>query len=343
MESDEPWYLFFHFAAPILTVMATYVPVTAGVVATVFFCVHLWMRPGDLDGFQATIAFSAAVLLTHLRWIPSLLLTAVTFGATWFAMRIHTPVDFASPYALLLYDWVRNSALALAAAAVETRFRKTMTQREEAARAHERALRSERLRFAVDTHDTVSQGLARQSRMIALLADTTRPDERNQILSELSFTNDETQEQIRSYLSSLHDTTDPQRERLTPGHGRSLQAMQESLQRAAEACGLHLRASQRIPPDALPVATLDALRLMARELTTNMIKHAPAKSACTLNLDFDSETRQFLLTSTNPMRSRDNASIEPPRSLAARARALGGTCVVTVDEGSYKVFVTIPR
>jgi len=343
MESTDPLYLFFHFAAPLLAVVATYFPLAAGLTAAGLFCLHLNVSPEDLDAFQGTMVFCVAVLLTHLRWRSAIAITALAFGSSWLAMFVHAPVGFASSYGLVFYDWLRSAVLALTAAAVEVRFRRTIRQREEAARAHEREIRSQRLRFAADTHDTVSQGLARQSRMIALLANENLTEEKNTLLSELSFTNDETQEQIRNYLSQLHDVDHPHSGRPPHSRIRGLQTLRESLQRAAEAGGLRLTVRQEIPPEAVTDQSFEVLRLVARELTTNMIKHAAPGSECALDLAFDRPTNMFRFSSANPVRSSASPGVETPRSLAARARDLGGTCTVGVREDIYRIEVTIPR
>lgn len=342
MESFAPPYLVLHFLAPLLGIAATVFPLTSGIVSAFLFLLQLAVYPEYLDGFQAPMAFSAAVLLTHLRWRSSLFLTAVTFASTWAATVSNAPIEFATPYEILLYEWGRNSVLALAAAALEFRFHQSVEERESSARAHEREIQSERVRFAADAHDTVSQGLARQSRLIALLAGNNCAATRNEIQSELSFTNDETQEQIRSYLSNLqrNDASPDERPAFDPT--QAVFAMCESLQRASEAGGIELRLHQSIPPDSISVEAFEQVRLSARELTTNMIKHAAPEVPCRLDLELDQTTRVITLTSSNAVEEAPSAEVRPPRSLAVRAFNLGGSCSVRVQDHIYRVSVVFP-
>lgn len=340
MESTEASYLAFHFLAPFLTIAATVMPFAAGLASAGLFFLHLSLRPDDIDPFQSTMLFSAAVLLTHLRWKRALLIAAVGFALSTVADLVGAPVGFAVPYDLLLFMWIQNSVLALAAASVEVRLKREVEHREEAARAHERQLASERVRFAVDTHDTVSQGLARQSMMIGMLRDAAGSQERSGVLAALSLANDDTQEQIRSYLDGLRlgDTAGPSDVDLS----RALLSMRESLQRAGEAGGLELRIDQRVPEGAIPEARFDDVSMTARELVTNMIKHAPMGSACALDLHVDAVTRTVHFASRNPFDGSEDDQVHAPRSLSVRAHRLHGTCSAWIVGGEYRVSVTLP-
>lgn len=342
MESADPPYIALHFMAPLLGIAATVFPLASGIASASLFAAQLASYPEYLDGFQASIAFSAAVLLTHLRWRASLFLTAIAFVTTWAATVTHAPVEFATPYEILLYEWARNSVLALAAAALEFRFRRLVTQREAAARDHERDIQSQRVGFAVDAHDTVSQGLARQSRLIALLAKTNGCISRKEILGELSFTNDETQEQVRSYLSRLqHEGASPApQSEFNLKHAVS--ALIETLHRAAEAGGLSLHIRQNIPPDSLPKGAFEQVQLAARELVTNMIKHSTVGAPCLLEMDIDRTAHAVTLVSSNSIENSPNDEFRTPRSLAIRAFDLGGSCEVAVKDCNYQVSLAFP-
>lgn len=342
MESTEASYLVFHFLAPLLTVAATTAPLASGMVSAGFFCLHLVLRPDDIDPFQSTVLFSAAVLLTHLHWRRALLVAAIGFSLTAVADALGAPAGFATPYDLLFFGWIQNSVLALAAASVEVRLRLEIERREEAAQVHERQLASERLRFAADTHDTVSQGLARQSMMIGMLRDAADPRERSSILGALSLANDDAQEQIRSYLERLRVGGGADASRANSDLSHAMRSMRESLQRAAEAGGLELQIDQRIPEGAIPSARFDDVRMTARELVTNMIKHAPMHSACTLAIHLEADTNTVQFVSRNPSTGVGDGDVPAPRSLSARAYGLQGSCTARVEGGEYVTKVTLP-
>lgn len=350
MESQEPLYLAFHCLCAALMAAAAFAPLGAGILAGLSFLAFLAAYPEYLDRFQLVIAFGAAVLLARRQWIPSLLLTASCFALTAFSDSI-APLH-AMPYGLLGYVWLRNSLIALAAAAVETRLRREIRLREQAARDHERAelrreqtrqeheleLQRERIGFAVDAHDTVSHGLAQQSSIIRLLSATRDEREAKHLLSELALANFDVRRRLRAYLSRLNHantgtappSSDPDRE---------LQDLADALRRAAEVGGIPLHVDLDLPSSVVQSPRFGDISQALRELTTNMVKHAADSGDCVLTARMDSESGDAMVDSLNRV---DGTIAEPPRSLALRAEALGGSCETRSGEGMYRVTVRLP-
>jgi len=336
-ESDEPLYLLFHFGSRALFLVAAFLPFWGGLLAVVLFIGFMTLFPDFLNPFQEPLQFSAAVLLSRLRWVISLSWTALAFGLSWLAYTV-TP-DVAMPYELLVYGWLMGSLLALTGAFLEARIKREIELRAEAGREHERQLQRERIGFAVNTHDTVSHGLATQAAMIRLLSVEHDARAARHLLSELSMANDDTQRQLRSFLAELRDDHGELRRAAAEPEGELQQAV-DSLRRAAETGGIRLRIDADLPAAEISPELLDDARFVLRELVTNMVKHSTDSEGCELSARLETDdTRNLVFRSRNPA---DAAAAVVPRSLSLRTESRGGSCLARLDGQNYCVEVRLP-
>lgn len=330
-ESDEPLYLLFHYGSRLSFLVAAFFPFWAGPMSVALFLVFMALFPDFLNPFQEPLSFAAAVLLSRLRWITSLIWTAGVFGLSWIAYQ-WTP-EVAMPYHLLVYSWLMGSLLALTGALLERRIHREIELRTQAGREHERQLERERVGFAVNAHDTVSHGLATQAAMIRLLSAEKDQQSVRHLLSELSMANDDTQQQLRSFLAELRDDHGELMRAAAEPEGELEQAA-ESLRRAAESGGIRLSLDLDLPPAALPPELLDDTRFVLRELVTNMVKHSTAPENCEVSARLETGDEPILVfRSRNPSRRGREST---PRSLSLRAEARGGVCEAR-HEGEYYV------
>lgn len=336
-ESQDPLYLVFFYGARALYLVATFLPFSAGLAGMALLLVFMALFPEYLNPMQEPVEFAAAILLSQMRWVPWIVLLLAVIGQNVLAFVV-TPM-VAMPYWLLGYTTLRNTLLALAGAAGERRLRREIALREQAARGHERQLQRERTGFAVDTHDTVSHGLATQAAMVRLLAAEKDEGERRQLLSELSLTNDEIQHQLRVFLAKLRADEGVLRSPAADAE-EEFRRTGETLRRAAESGGIRLEMEIDLPPRSLPAAMLDQLAFIMRELVTNMVKHTSGSDGCRLSVGLSrDDSGVLLIESVNPS---DAAEATTPRSLSLRASALDGSCSASCRDGSYRVAVRLP-
>lgn len=340
-ESEEPLYLVFYWAATVLILATGFIPLISGVISAALFLAFVTLFPENLGLFQLPIEFSAAVLLAHLKWKQSLALTAICFTLT--AIGNAVTEGHATPYSLLFYLWMRNSLLALVAALVQVRLEKEISLREHAVRDHEKAnqqhelqLQKERVQFAVDVHDTVSHGLARQSNIIRILSTSPSKRDRSHLLSELVLSNSDTHYQLRSLLIRLNEigrgTVIP------PTADHELHSLKESLQRAAEAGQLQLQLNVDLPADVISSHQFNSVKQSLREMLTNMVRHTEGPQVH-LSASTNIKSRQVVLESRNPSNETES---KIPKSLAMRAEIVEGTITADLLGGEFLVRIQIP-
>lgn len=238
---------------------------------------------------------------------------------------------------------MRNSLLALVAALVQVRLEKEISLREHAVRDHEKAnqqhelqLQKERVQFAVDVHDTVSHGLARQSNIIRILSTSPSKRDRSHLLSELVLSNSDTHYQLRSLLIRLNEigrgTVIP------PTADHELHSLKESLQRAAEAGQLQLQLNVDLPADVISSHQFNSVKQSLREMLTNMVRHTEGPQVH-LSASTNIKSRQVVLESRNPSNETES---KIPKSLAMRAEIVEGTITADLLGGEFLVRIQIP-
>lgn len=336
-ESDEGGYLLFFATSLALFVVAAFRPLIAG-----FACIGLHLAftlvyPIFLNPFDIPIEFAAAVLMAQWRWKTSLAVWAAAFGLTWLSHLLAPEV--AMPYNLVLFGVLQYSAIALAAAYAERRINREVVLRTDVARKHERQLIEERIGFAVEAHDTVAHGLATEASIMQLLAPHVQDSQGRRLLGELSLTNGEVQQELRSFLTDLGagEAAIP-----TTGSGaeNELRRTLDSLRRAAELTGLDLDVRNTLAPGVLDSTRVREMRFILRELVTNMVKHASREGGCLLSVRLDPESeRTLVMESSNPCGHSEPGA---PLSLSLRADALGGSCEARREASTYRVTVSIP-
>lgn len=333
-ESDDPLYIVLSVIAMMSTVAATYIPTITAAVAVCLYLVFAFRFPELLNPYQQALLISSAILVSKFKWLRAALVIATLLGLTALAHGF-TPLA-ATSFNLLLLSVIAYSVLAIALGLFELRIRREIELRERGAREHERKLQSERIGFAIDTHDTVSHGLATQGALIRLLSREQDERERHRLLGEFAMINGDTQLQLRALLARLGDVQEG-RVPTDRDPGQELRQAAETLRSAAEVGGITLEVDLNFTGAQLAPATLDDVKLLMRELVTNMVKHSEGEGLCTLRGGVADGL--LTLTSKNPA-SRVDAAI--PRSLSTRSASLGGTCETRIEEGTFVVSLRIP-
>lgn len=337
-QSFEPLYLLFHIASRALLLASTFFPVSAGLAGAAFYLLFLWAYPDYLNTFDAPMQFAAAVLLASGRWVVSLLLTALAFVTIGIGLEVQP--ELGMPYSALVYNWVYYSLLGLVGAFLSSRISRETELREQAGREHEQQLQRTRLSYAIDTHDTVSHSLAAQAGIIRLLALEQDPLAAKRLLGELALANGEAQAQLRALITRLSATGEPEEEAVRSVPGLELRRTVERLCETAEIAGFSVEFSAGELPEAIPAETFGELTLLARELVTNMVKHASDRAG-RLDIAVDADGQGGIVRMASRNREGTGRAAEP-RSLSSRAAALGGSCEVERHGDELAVTVAIP-
>lgn len=333
-ESTEPLYVGFSLSALVLMVASTYIPTATAVVAVPLYVTFALLFPQLLNPFLQAIVFSSAILMSKFQWVRSVVIAALLVVLNLLMHEIAP--EAAISLDLTLFNWIAYSVLAVALGLFELRIRREIELRERGAREHERRLQSERIGFAIDTHDTVSHGLATQGALIRLLSREQDERERHRLLGEFAMINGDTQLQLRALLARLGDVQEG-RVPTDRDPGQELRQAADTLRSAAEVGGITLEVDLNFTGSQLPPALLDDVKLLMRELVTNMVKHSEGAGVCTLRGGVADGL--LTLTSSNPTSCAEAAT---PRSLSTRSAALGGTCETRIEAGTFVVSLRIP-
>ncbi len=337
-ESTEPGYLGLVALSVATLLGAAFAPIPFGLAALLGYLVFAISYGEFLNPFITSVVASLVVLLTKFRWRIFWLFTALLFTANFVAGSLSAVASGIENAAVLFFIWLLGSLLGISAGAFERMIRREISKREELARHNERQLDQLRLRVALDTHDTVSHGLAAEAAIMRMLAADPQADlEKDSRLTELALVNAHTQQQLRLLLARL--TADSTAKQAPVNIRMDLQRAAELIRAATEAGGYNLQIEIEPLPEAVAQPLQDTALFVLKELATNIVKHSAVAEDCSIHVSADQAGAELLLRSSNPV-THDLTKI--PRSLQARVRAAGGSCSVENRDGRYIVTVLLP-
>lgn len=209
LEAPDPLYWAFQVLAAILLVALCFTPVIAVSVGLILFVVFVLTYPDFVNPFQTVGEAVVAFLLSQRRLRLFFLFSALLFGVGILPTSLGLWGGEREPLTTLSFGWLLAVILGLVAAGFERRIQAEISRREGLSRTHERKLERMQLEMALDTHDTVSHGLAAGSAIVMMLGVDARLEGRSDgKLTELVLVNAHTQQQLRVLLSRLTDDPD---------------------------------------------------------------------------------------------------------------------------------------
>lgn len=340
MESSNPQYVAFQVLGAILIVSVCFVPLTAGLMGLVLFVVFGITFPEFVNPFPTVAEAAIALVLSQLRIRSFSLLTLLLFGI----VVAHTAVGIwegdGESLFTMAFEWLLAVILGLVAAAFERRIQSEILMRTAQARSHERNVERMRLELALDTHDTVSHGLAAEAAIIRMLGVETRMEDRSDSrITELALVNVHTQQQLRVLLARL--TGDPDGRRTMRAFDVEMLKAAEMIGSATEAGGFDIGIRVEALPSDVPAETLETAQFILKELATNMVKHSSATSSCAISVEQVEKQMEIWIEfeASNPALQ---APTRTPRSLSARVERAGGRLSTSHDEGMFAIKVAIP-
>lgn len=327
--------------AGLLVIVSAFVPrltLVAGILGTFVF---MAVEPGLVNPFNLDVLIAGGVLLTYRRYR----LWAVAVIGLILEVLVGKMVDATSGSTSVAQDTLLVSVLVfvlcLGAGLGEARIQGEIARREDAVRRHEHELSRLRIEVAIDTHDTVSHGLATQAAIIRVLGQEAAaghgPDVRT--LSELGMVNDRSQRQLRQLLSRLRGEDEQDR---GTDLGEALRSVAGAITAGAVAGGFALEIRIGALPSAVPAPLVDAAQKLLTELATNVFKHARTDAPCEITVDAVPGDGGAALQLASHNAVAPSAGFTP-RTLTRRAELLGGSCEVRCSGGeSADVLVRIP-
>ncbi|WP_156954060.1 sensor histidine kinase [Brachybacterium phenoliresistens] len=336
-----PGYVALSVIAGLLVIVSAFLPrltLVAGILGTFAF---MGVDPDLVNPFNLDVLVAAGVLLTYRRYRLWAVAVAGLALEVLVGRMVGASSGSASDAQVTLLVAVLVSVLGLGAGLGEARIQAEIARREDAVRRHEHELSRLRIQVAIDTHDTVSHGLATQAAIIRVLGQEAAagrgPDVRT--LSELGMVNDRSQRQLRQLLSRLRG--DDEQDRSTD-LSEALKSVTGAITAGAVAGGFALDVRFGALPPAVPAPVVDAAQKLLTELATNVFKHARTDAPCVITVEvIPGEGGSALqLASHNAVASPSGFT---PRTLTRRAELLGGSCEVRRPDGdSAEVLVRIP-
>ena len=272
-------------------------------------------------------ALAAALVLVSkrmYRWYVSL--TLVYMGPMIVMTLFGAPEMRLYSLSVYILSWVTASLLGFGFALAQSRLEREIARRVADMRAAEQTLMQTRLSFALDTHDTVSHALARESATLRLaLRVPDLPDDGSAMIRSALEANTEAQVRLRELLARLHETPGPQVDSVDLS--TRLAALHEALSQEMAQLGVAFTSSFSVPAATLPRTEVETIESILRELCTNIVKHADLSAPIELRIETPGD---HMLRFTTRNVARDGQRIAP-RSVWERAKALGGQCVIEQD------------
>lgn len=340
LETSDPIYLVLQILAAVLTVSVCFVPLSAGVIGLVAFIVFALMFPEFVNPFQTVGEAAVAFVLSQLRMRLFLLFTLLLFGIVLIPTAFGVWGGDGESLISLAFGWLLAVVLGLVAAAIEKRIQSEITRREDLARTHERKLERMRLDVALDTHDTVSHGLAAEAAIVRMLGVEARLEGHSDSkLTELALVNAHTQQQLRVLLARLTD--DPGGRPTIGAFKDEMLRASEMIRSATEAGGFDIGIHATNLPKTVPPNVLENALFTVKELATNIVKHSNGVGACVITLrgTFIDGEAWIEVESANPSLTLPE---RPPRSLSARIERTGGRVRFAHTEGKLRITASLP-
>lgn len=339
-ELSEPVYLVFQLLGALLVVSVCFAPMAAGLVGYVMFIIFASVYPDLVNPFQTVGEAVVAFVLSQLRIRLFLLFSVLLFGIVLIPTSLGVWGGDDESLLTLVFGWVLAVVLGLVAAGFERRIQAEISRRAELASVHERKLERVRLDMALDTHDTISHGLAAGAAIVRMLGiDARHEGRKDPKLTELALVTAHTQQQLRVLLARL--TEDPDGRSTVGAFDSEMLSAAEMIRSATEAGGFTIDIREADLPSDVPAEALEAALFILKELATNIVKHATAPSPCSIVVRGDKCGGQERLRfeATNPSLEEPRRT---PRSLTARVERAGGLVKLRHANGILTVVVDIP-
>ena len=334
-ESEHLLYVAFSVLASVLVVVVGFFPLGAGTIGLAAALIFSVLFPDYLNPLFAAGIAASAVILSHFRIGSFSIFSAVFFSCVLVVATLSEVERGTEALAALVFGWLLGAVLGLAAGLFEKRIQSEIIRREDAARDRERDIERLRLNLALDTHDTVSHGLAAQGAIVRMIGiDARMAGREDPRLTELALINGHTQQQLRLLLSRLTGSLG----RTAMGGGFAVDVAQsmEMIRSATEAGGFDLEFITGELPVDVPAETAEIAMFVLKEIATNIVKHASERSKCVIHADSEERSDQRLLCFKG-INVCDGKCVSEPRSLTTRVRQAGGTCTVTCGGGVHTV------
>ncbi|MFC0673116.1 sensor histidine kinase [Brachybacterium hainanense] len=323
--------------------VTAWAPGAAAVIMVMGFLVNALAFPERLNLFLDMLALPLGVLLSQRRLRGALLTFSAFCGAAALAVGLDTydgrfigPGSFVVPVLASILGW--------SAHLLEARTEREIARREEAAREHELELARIRIDVAIDTHDTVSHGLATESAIIRVLGAEARRGGQLDLrtLSELGMVNDRAHQQLRRLLARLRgEIADEDGE---TDLDAALDSAVQSVRAGAAAGDIGLEVELEPTGAIVPVLFAEAATSMLYELATNIFKHADPHERSRIDVRIASGSGSPILEL-----GAGNHALRPepftPRTLSRRAKRFGGECDTRVEAGGdvhVRVWIPVP-
>ena len=329
-EIDDPRYMVLLVIAYALFIPASFLPFATAIASTGMSLVFVVLYPDLENMFPEVLIFATAVLLSHRRWISSLVATLGLVSYLVVSTELGAYDGGADGTIDLGFGWLTYSLIGMAAGLVELRIQREIIRRERAAVGHQKAVEAMRARFTRDMHDTISHSLATEAAIIRTMSRETGSPDTGRHLAELALVNAEATRRLRQLVTSLSSEA---------AHDSPIRLQTEARQLAAaidsgcSAGSVLLSTHVGDLPEYSSFSLGQNFRAIVLELATNIIRYSTPETPASLDVEMrhGAAGRAELV-----FRSENQASaelIQTPRSLRCRAEAVGGTCRVISAEG----------
>lgn len=339
-DRGDSTYLLLVTVSSILIIAAPYFPRTIVLISVSLGCVLILGYPSLINTFPAPAAFGLAVLASQFHWKTYALGSALLFGSVGLGALLGTVDSSGSGIADAGFIWLVAALLGLSAGLLENRIRAEIARRVEISRANEEALARMRMRFTLDTHDTISHTLSTEAAIIKMLVRDPLPLASNRKIAELALVNSDAQKRLRTLLTQLRSGAVEIR---PVDLRRAVRGLSSSISAACSAGGLNLGVYDTgLPRSACPQVADHALRIMM-EMVTNIIRYALPAGGAELRVEMNPTAPGRADLTFDTTNSGAVPLQQAPRSLDQRAGALGGRCTAVSDpDGVIHVRVTFP-
>lgn len=348
------WVVVISPLVPIIALCFGAVPGTIGLLVALVM-LNVFIRVGG-SGFQFVQVMISTVAVGGLASYMLPLRQARAFavvGAGLIALTIvgRFALEALYPAALLLLVFVLAVAAGLGSSVYRSRAAKDRARIVELEEREERIRGEERMRLAHELHDIVAHDvtiIAMQARRAAVVTD---PAKTASIIDGIAASAQQALNDMRSLVLLLKEDAPsaPSRDVLdappapgtivgTTGLAHDLDAITDALERAGFATTLAIHGELAL----IPTALRQALRRTARELGTNILKHADPGNPVAIALTVTDST-VTMTTRNTPASGRPVSSSHTGfEAMRARALLLGGTLRSGSSDNTWTTTLTVP-